>query len=143
LLYNATRLLPPESAILSAFKDVLLQSGLAPNDLFTQEREQSEVLEGLNYYVCEVEQPLDEKWRRFPGCLCGQEEWTSYLARWGVLAHDEEEATRQVMAAQQRCHPVAARLCRCEAADDGYRDAPGIIWQGIHVPVSEEPEMDE
>jgi hypothetical protein len=54
------------------------------------------------------------------------------------LTADEVLGQRIVLAAQARCFPLAARVVDCQLEDEGYRDAPGIVWQGIHVPVEDD-----
>jgi hypothetical protein len=49
---------------------------------------------------------------------------------WGVLAADEDEATRRVLEWQGRCHPLAATVEEVELESDGFTDRPGVVWQG-------------
>jgi tetratricopeptide (TPR) repeat protein len=111
----------------------LLESGLAPNELFavyrqpvTEESSQNKV----NFYRCVFRQPLDERWRSFGGQLAGEEDWTAYEIPWGVLAHDEAEAGQMAMQWQQRCFPLAAELLGIEEEGTDYTDAAGVVWQG-------------
>ena len=63
-------------------------------------------MEGLNFYVCTLLQPLDDCWGDSPGCLHGEGDWTSYRIPWGVLAADEAEAGRVALAWQSRGYPL-------------------------------------
>ncbi|MDB5344732.1 MAG: hypothetical protein JWP89_3109 [Schlesneria sp.] len=122
----------------------LLESGLAPNELFavyrqpvTEENSQNKV----NFYRCMVHQPLDERWLSFGGQLAGEEDWTAYDIPWGVLAHDETEAGQMAMQWQQRCFPLAAELLGIEEEGTDYTDAAGVVWQGYREGI--QPDSDD
>ncbi len=111
----------------------LLESGLAPNELFAVYRQpvtEEDSQHKVNFYRCVIRQPLDERWRSFGGQLAGEEDWTAYDIPWGVLAHDEAEAGQLAMQWQQRCFPLAAELLGIEEEGTDYTDAAGVVWQG-------------
>jgi tetratricopeptide (TPR) repeat protein len=113
-----------------ALEQHLLAAGLAPDELFEPHRQREEARDGIHFFRCMVRQPLDETWPSSPGCLAGQGQWPEYLALWGVLAVDEDEARQRAQTWQARCGHPGAEARECEMADDTYRDRPGIVWQG-------------
>ena len=129
-LYQAARRLPDDAPEHDRLGELLLATGLAPDDFFRPARERRDKAEGLNYYVCEIEQPLGGDWAESAGCLPGQSAWTGYFALWGVLAHNEEDAGREALDWQDRCAGEPARISQCHLEDAGYADSPGIVWQG-------------
>jgi tetratricopeptide (TPR) repeat protein len=136
-LANLTERLWAASACLSAddplrveLAERLLVAGLGPDAFFAAERQQEEEVDGVNFYHCTVRQPLDEQWSDSPGCLPGQEGWGEYWLRWGVLARDEAEAEQIALAWQKRCAAAPATVEACEPQSGGYKDRPGVVWQG-------------
>jgi hypothetical protein len=111
-----------------------LQTGLAAELLFEPHRDQEPSEEGINYYVVLIRQPLDENWPKHPGCLSGQEQWPAYICPWGVLARDEEEAEQWVRKWQSQCYPLEMEVLDVQLQNEGYRESPGIVWQGAHQP---------
>lgn len=122
--------LPADDPLQSALVERLFRAGMVPDDFFEEERSRRPVTEGLTYYECVVEQPLDDNWPTDPACLVQQKHWREYYASWGVLARNEEEAEHYVIQAQQRCYSLPPTLMSCEEADNGFRDRPGVVWQG-------------
>jgi len=110
--------------------ELLLQSGLAPDELFEEIAPQRRP-GSVSLYRCVLRQPLDERWKTFPGCLPGQEAWTNYDAIWGVLAHNEEEATRLARRMQFRCFPLANEMISVESSRDEFADFARVVWQGM------------
>src|SRR5262249_21155402 len=129
-LWKAAAGLPEDDPLRAALHRRLLLTGLAPEDLFEATRERGEVVEGLNYYRCAVRQPLDAAWAESHGPLSGQEKWTRYDIYWGVLAADEDDAARRVLQWQAQCYPLGAAVEEAELLSDGFRDKPGVVWQG-------------
>jgi tetratricopeptide (TPR) repeat protein len=130
-LWAASHILPEEDDLRLRLNDRLLAAGLAPDDFFEPSREENEVCEGVNFYRCTVLQPLDAHWPQFAGCLAGQESWRAYHAEWGVLARNEDEAAEFLLPWQARCYRLPPEIENIEMADEGYRDRPGIVWQGF------------
>jgi len=118
--------------------DLLLHGGLAPDDMFEVSREENEVESDLTLYRLYVAQPLDETWQNNPGCLAGQEEWLQFTIQWGVLARDPQHAEEIVLGWHQPCFPGPATVEHMEVMDEGYRDSPGITWQGYRWESGEE-----
>ncbi len=108
----------------------MIETGLACNEYFDSIRQVESKVEGLNYYECVVEQPLDDRWSESTACLAGQQAWTSYSQSWGVLASDESQAARFVLDQQRRCYHLPPNLVSTELISDGYDDSPGVCWQG-------------
>ncbi len=133
-LTAAVACLDPQDPARRAFERLSLESGLAAETLFEPYREQQPVEEGLSYFVVLVRQPLDDNWPAHPGCLSGQEQWPAYFCPWGVLARDEEEAEQWVRKWQSQCYPLEMEVLDVQLQNEGYRDSPGIVWQGAHQP---------
>jgi len=58
-------------------------------------------------------------------------------SHWGVLADDEEEASKSnVLAAQSRCYPLPAEIHIVSRQDDGDNDSPDLTWPGRLDPYS-------
>jgi tetratricopeptide (TPR) repeat protein len=130
--YELTKDSPQLVAECECIRRRLLECGLAPSELFREARKEKEVVADLNYFILELKQPLDERWPGWNGCLESQAEWKDYLCQWGVLAADEEEAKKEVLAWQEQCYPLPADILECELQEKTYSNTPGVIWQGIH-----------
>lgn len=130
-LWSACEVLPADDRVVAAVVDRLIATGLAPDELFKHARESNPVADDLNYYACEVVQPLDADWPRSFGCLAGEADWTAYAVTWGVLAADEDDAARVALAWQGRTGLWGASIATVELRDEGYRDHPGVIFQGL------------
>jgi hypothetical protein len=126
--------LPPDDETRKAFQVLSLQTGLAAEMIFEPHRDPQNAQEGTNYYVVLIRQPLDERWAEHPGCLSGQESWPAYVCPWGVLAKDEEEAEQWARKWQSQCYPLEMEVLDVQLQNEGYRDAPGVVWQGSHQP---------
>ncbi|GAB4129452.1 MAG: hypothetical protein Kow0040_05510 [Thermogutta sp.] len=122
--------LPAEDPLQGELIERLFQAGMVPDDYFEEERARRPITEGLKYYECAVEQPLDDAWPKHPACMAHQINWREYYASWGVLARNEEEAEHYVIQAQQRCYVLPPTLMSCDETDTGFRDRPGVVWQG-------------
>lgn len=128
--------LAPNDLSLLALETRLLESGLAPNELFAAHRERAAIGQEdsepkSNFYRCIIRQPLDERWVSFPGRLQGEEEWTGYDIPWGVLAQTESEAGELVLAWQSRCFPIPAEILAVEEDGTDFTDSAGVVWQGF------------
>ena len=93
--------------------------------------------QSTTFHVVTLKQPLDVSWSTSSGCLFGQQDWTHYLATWGVLAHGAEEAMELAMCWQGRCFPLAAEVVSVQSYPDSVEEEPGILWQGGHYEESE------
>jgi tetratricopeptide (TPR) repeat protein len=129
-LWKASACLGEGDPLRAELRARVLQTGLAPDELFEEVRERGEEAEGLKYYRCLVRQPLDDAWADSPACLSEQEGWEAYRILWGVLAADEDEARRRVLEWQAQCYPLLARVEEVELEADGFTDRPGVVWQG-------------
>jgi hypothetical protein len=114
------------------FEDRLLESYLAPEELFEGIRERQQPAE-VTFYQILVRQPLDENWMTFPGRLAHEEEAESYLGSWGVLAEDDETAQKMVLQWQRRCYPLDAEVVEISGNDESFSESPGIVWQGQRI----------
>lgn len=135
---SASVCLAPGDVALQQLETRLLETGLAPNEMFVAHRELSLNADGqpdggglTNFYRCVLRQPLDERWLAFPGRLAGEENWNAYVIPWGVLAKDAAEATRLVLQFQQRCYPLPAEIWEIEEDGSDFTDGAGVVWQGF------------
>ena len=128
--------------LVGRFQNRILQGGFAEEEFFESQRQKQDV-EEVCYFRCLLSQPLDGKWTTFPARLLHQEEWESYLAEWGVLARDEEHAEEEVLAAQSLCYDLPAEVEGIQLVEEGFKDSPGIVWQGMRFSPSDFPEADE
>lgn len=141
-LWKATRLLGSESPLRAELATLLLQSGLAPDELFEDLAPRGPQRD-VDVFRCTLHQPLDDTWRDSPGCLPGQQEWSGYTAVWGVLARNESEAARIALDWQQRCAPLEAEVESIDSANENYRETPRVVWQGVRfVPNDDEQDDD-
>ncbi len=129
-LWKAAACLDRDEPLRAALLRRVLQTGLASDEVFEEVRLQGEKEADINYYRCEVVQPLDEEWPESHACLSGQGNWAAYHIMWGVLARDEEDAGRRVLEWQARCHRLPATVEETELESEGYTDRPGVVWQG-------------
>lgn len=106
---------------------------MAPEELFEPDRLARPSADVTLFRVL-ISQPLDENWNTFSGRLMGQEDWDSYLAEWGVLAKDQDQAVEIALMWQSRCYPMEPRLDVVAPSEDEFADSPGIVWQGSRFP---------
>ena len=125
-----------QSPIVEALDKLMLLSGLAPEEMFESSRQQDE--KEVTLFRCLVQQPLDDAWPTSAGCLLGQETWDHYLAEWGVLAADEEEAEAIAIQWQAKCYGLQPETAQTLASDQTFLDSPGVVWQGIRFCPSEQ-----
>ncbi|WP_165231329.1 hypothetical protein [Aquisphaera insulae] len=131
LLRTAAKSLPADDPSRARLDEILLASGLATNEYFDEIRKQGEPVNDVNFYECVIDQPLDADWPGSPGCLADEQGWTGYTIAWGVLARSEDEARRIALDWQRRCYPLPARSCEVQENGSGFRDAVGVVWQGL------------
>lgn len=143
LLDAAVLILPEDDPQRLQIEKLALQSGLAPDSCFERFRS-GEVQEEIGYYTCEFEQPLGPDWPDSPGCLHGQDQWASYIATWGVLARDAQDAESIARGWQEQCADASPELIDVSLRDEGFREVCGVVWQAPHAPVSDDDdEIDE
>lgn len=120
----------------------LLRAGLMPESWFQHARESAgnEPVEGIRLFRCLVFQPLNETWSTDPDRQFDQEQWTSYLTEWGVLATSEEEASEIALKYQAMCADLPAEVREILPGDDTYTDVVGPVWQAARFN-SEDGEM--
>jgi tetratricopeptide (TPR) repeat protein len=131
LMWKTTApLLAAHPEVRQRVEDFMLAANLAPNDVFELDRETRDIAADMNFYVCTLHQPLDARWNDFLGRFQSEADWKSYDVAWGVLAASEADATQFALAWQQRAFPLPAVVKSIELRDSGYRDRPGVVWQG-------------
>lgn len=109
----------------------LLETGLAPSELFDERRSAGTPEVDLSCFQVTLRQPLQPA--TWPVSFCvmpGEESWLAYQVAWGVLARSEDDAVRQALEVQRQCYFLPAEVLDVEVVDEGYTDVPSIVWQG-------------
>lgn len=130
LLWRLSSELPDEDPVRQALRRRLLATGLMSDEFFDELRATGEIGR-VNFYQVLVEQPLDESWADSAGSLPGQAHWGSYRIVWGVLAPDEDDAHERALYWQNQCETLPATVIDIATDGEGYRDIPGVVWQGM------------
>ena len=124
--------IPANHAERIQFESTMVAAGLAPDEFFTRDlTNRDEEEPDVHCFNVLLKQPLGEDWATSMGCLAGQEHWESYLAQWTVLAEDEEDAARRVVAWQQKCSGEQCEILQIDLESGPYRDSPGVVVQGM------------
>lgn len=118
---------------------LMLSTGLQLDEYFEESRLQREETDVYHFHL-QLLQPLGQDWSDSLGCLQGQEHWEDYIAEWGVLAADEEQAIELVMEYQDRCYNLPATLLNIQVSDEDFVDCPGVVWQAVHWSQGDQPE---
>lgn len=141
LLWRKTSSLSDDNPVRVALTQKLLKAGMLPDDVFDDLR--SVGADGtVNFYQVLADQPLDQTWSESAGCMPGQATWKSYRIVWGVLAKDEEEAKARVLEWQNKCESHPASIVDVALDGEGFKDKPGVVWQGMRWNDEEEPEQE-
>ncbi len=132
-LWRASKQLPNHRELQSRVETRLLQCGVASEAYFQQLRQEEKPRDLFLFHV-NLLQPLDADWNEFPGCLPEQEDWTSYLAHWGVLAETADEAEKIALEIQRQCYDVIEpEVMEIIPDEDPLHDRPGIAFQGYRT----------
>jgi tetratricopeptide (TPR) repeat protein len=110
----------------------LLRTGFAPEEYFVEQRA-SQKPKDLNLYHVTILQPLDEEWEDSLDRLPDQQDWTGYIAHWGVLAEYEDQAEELVLKAQAKCHPLEPEVMEVEMSEEPLHDREGVVFQGVRM----------
>lgn len=129
-----------DEALVARVEIRLLRSGLMPDSWFQWQRESIELKtrENVRLYRCLVHQPLDETWNEDPERLSGQENWTTYITEWGVLAESEDAAREIAIHSQAMCYQLPALVPEILESEDTYVDVPGAVWQSGRFELTDE-----
>ena len=130
-----------DAVLTGAFRQLLLQAGMANDAIMESER--GGETQSVELFRVLLVQPLDDQWSTFAGCLDGQQEWNKYLAEWGVLASDEEAAVKIAKRWQSQCYPLDSELEAVFEAEQQFEDSPGAVWQGMRLGPATEEETDQ
>ena len=141
-LINAARTCPDEKDIQALVEDRMLKAGIATESFFEHARSGEKPCD-LYLYQCYVLQPLESTWFDYEGCLANQTEWEAYMAQWGVLARDEDEAEAIALKWQRKCYTLEPELMDIQVDEELLHDRPGIAFQGARFPDLDDDEEDE
>lgn len=130
-LWRAAKLMD-NKGLISKMERRLLCSGFAPEEYFVEQRA-SQKPKDLNLYHVTVLQPLDEDWENSLDRLPDQEDWTGYIAHWGVLAENEDQAEELVLAEQAKCYPLEPEVLEVESGEEPLHDRIGVVFQGVRM----------
>lgn len=114
----------------------MLRAGMATEDYFEVPGKEA-TSDDLSFYRCLLKQPLDDNWASDPDRMVDQENWAAYMAEWGVLAEDEDEARELALQWQKRCYHLPAEVIVAEPAGDNITGSPRVVWQGIRFDESD------
>ena len=147
--------LPAGDADRRRLESLLLSAGLAPDEYFNAVHEQSldqgdepEMAEDDETVLvrCLIRQPLGDDWAQSPGCLCGQESWTEYVAEWNALARGPDEAEELAMKWQSRVARPSdgdGEVVHLEPLAGPFNDLPHVVEQLPHWVLPDDVEDDE
>lgn len=121
--------LPVDHPLFKKLEQMLIATGMCPDEMLSQYRKQAPETNGLSYFRCTIEQPLDQTWPTC--CLNSQQSWERYVIRYGVLALSEAEARKSVSDFHGQGLLPAFVVTEIELLDDGFKDSPGPVWQGF------------
>lgn len=141
-LITAAKMCPDERALQLRVEQKMLVAGIATESYFEQIRANEKPCD-LYLFQCYLSQPLDAAWADSEGCMPEQAEWQTYVAQWGVLARDSDEAEDVALQWQARCYPLDAAIVDIDGSDEPLHDRPGIAFQGPRFPESEYEEEDD
>lgn len=128
--------------LISKMEKRLLCSGFAPEEYFVEQRA-SQKPKDLNLYHVTVLQPLDEDWENSLDRLPDQEDWSGYIAHWGVLAENEEQAEELVLAEQAKCYPLEPEVLEVESGEEPLHDRIGVVFQGVRMSADDMDDEDD
>ena len=135
-LITAAKMCPNERSLQLQVEHKMLVAGIATESYFEQLRANEKPCD-LYLYQCYVSQPLDAAWADSEGCLPDQSEWQTYIAQWGVLARDSDEAEDVALQWQAKCYPLEGTLVDIDGSNEPLHDRPGIAFQGPRYPENE------
>ena len=141
-LITAAKMCPDERALQLRVEQKMLVAGIATESYFEQIRANEKPCD-LYLFQCYLSQPLDAAWADSEGCMPEQAEWQTYVAQWGVLARDSDEAEDVALQWQARCYPLEAVVVDIDGSDEPLHDRPGIAFQGPRFPENEFEEEDD
>jgi tetratricopeptide (TPR) repeat protein len=118
--------------LISKMERRLLCTGFAPEEYFVEQRA-SQKPKDLNLYHVTILQPLDDDWENSLDRLPDQEDWTGYIAHWGVLAENEEQAEEMVLAEQAKCYSLESEVLEVEISEEPLHDRVGVVFQGVRM----------
>ncbi len=140
-LWRAAKLMG-NKGLKSKMERRLLCSGFAPEEYFVEQRA-SQKPKDINLYHVTVLQPLDEDWENSLDRLPDQEDWSGYIAHWGVLAENEEQAEELALAEQAKCYPLEPEVLEVESAEEPLHDRIGVVFQGVRMSADDMDDDDE
>lgn len=140
-LWRAAKLLG-NKGLIGKMEKRLLCSGFAPEEYFVEQRA-SQKPKDLNLYHVTVLQPLDEDWEDSLDRLPDQEDWSGYIAHWGVLAENEEQAEELVLAEQAKCYPLEPEVLEVESGEEPLHDRIGVVFQGVRMSADDMDDEDD
>jgi hypothetical protein len=76
---------------------------------------------------------LDEDWENCLDRLPDQQDWTGYIAHWGVLAEDDDQAEEMVLKVQANCYSLEPEVLEVEMGEEPLHDRMGVVFQGVRM----------
>jgi tetratricopeptide (TPR) repeat protein len=131
-LWRASKMLPSAGKLRGRVEKRMLQAGIATEEYFAELREDQKPKDLFLFHVSLL-QTLDEHWAEFEGCLPDQTDWSSYVAHWGVLADDDEQAEQYAIEMQSQCYSLEPEVMDVSQEEDPLHDRPGVAFQGFRT----------
>lgn len=131
MLWSACEWLEGGETTKGRLLQLIITSGMTPERYFEAQRLARSKEEGISFYIVVLEQVLPADWSQSPSCSHGQQEWTRYTIRYGVLSTSQAKAERIALEFQARSGLPTPNLLDVQAFDQEYVDSPGIVWQSI------------
>ena len=141
-LWRASKMLPSAGKLRGRVEKRMLQAGIATEEYFAELREDQKPKDLFLFHVSLL-QPLDEHWAEFEGCLPDQTDWISYVAHWGVLADDDEQAEQYAIEMQSQCYSLEPEVMDVSQEEDPLHDRPGVAFQGFRTSGDEMSEEED
>ena len=140
-LWRASKLLGNDQ-LRSKMELRLLGAGFAPEDFFVELRA-AEKPKDLNLYHVTILQPLDEEWEDSLDRLPDQDDWTGYIAHWGVLAENEDQAEEMALEMQSKCSSIEPEVLEIEMSEETLHDRKGVVFQGLRMSADDMEDEDD
>lgn len=132
LLWNAFRSADNGGEWLRSLEARITASGWWTQEMLQSDRDNGDPSSDLTYYVCTIRQSMPQAWLKSGLAPLEMRGWQSAIYSYGVLAESESSAVESATALHQRAALAdEGTVLECNEIDQGFRDSPGIVWQGV------------
>ncbi len=112
----------------------IAESGCVSDEILVALRKEMLLVEpraskDLYFFICEINQPLDENWSTFRSRMPGEPEASQqYTINFGVLAEDQGQAEQLCLEWQLSAYSKFCEVTKAEQQSGPYEDHAGIVW---------------